>query len=367
MTLSVDHIHHLDRHLLGASDVNRPMALWVPSERITVHVIEAPAAPQRKWPELIPWLLEDRILQPVEEMHFVIGASSVLEDKKQLTVSVVSKQDLREWLRIADNAGVDCRAMVADYLALPFEPGRISMAWREGQFLVRTASDSGFAAEADLAWLLVHRHLDAADIAPRLSVSVPDESLIPDDLRADADINNADIDWQFAPIPESANLLAGDFKPLSGDLSPRAWLSSAALLMLALVLCFGYLQLSNGHLEERIGSLESVAETSFGNVFLGSRAKPEAIRSSGERLLADLFKQRESIEAPLMRALTGLDALMSNCDCELQTLVADSAGVSLTLKNAAKVKARTVNVPGFTIERQDVDELTSITLRKVAK
>ena len=367
MTLSVDHIHHLDRHLLSASDVNRPMALWVPSERITVHTIDAPAAPQRKWPELIPWLLEDRILQPVEEMHFVIGANSVLDGKKQLAVSVVSKQDLREWLRIADNAGVDCSAMVADYLALPFEPGRISMAWREGQFLVRTASDGGFAADPDLAWLLVRRHLEAADIAPRLSVSAPDESLIPDDLRADADINNADIDWQFAAQPESANLLTGEFKTVSGELSPQAWLSSAALLVLALVLGFGYLQLSNGALEERIAGLENVAETSFGNVFLGNRAKPQDIRSSGEQLLAGLFKQRESIEAPLVRALIGLDTLMTNCDCELQTLVADSAGVSLALKNASKIKARNVSVPGFTIERKDIDELTSITLRKVAK
>ena len=67
MTVSVDHLHHLDRHQLGSGDANRAMALWVPSQRICLHVIEAPTAPQRKWAELIPWILEDRILQPVEK------------------------------------------------------------------------------------------------------------------------------------------------------------------------------------------------------------------------------------------------------------------------------------------------------------
>ena len=48
MTLSVDHIHHLDRHLVNEGEEHRSMALWVPSERVTVHRIDAPTAPQTK-------------------------------------------------------------------------------------------------------------------------------------------------------------------------------------------------------------------------------------------------------------------------------------------------------------------------------
>ena len=364
MTLAVDHLYHLDRHLLDGGEANRGMALWVPSQRVTVHVIDAPTAPQRKWLELIPWILEDRILQPVEEMHFVLGASSVVDGKKQLAVTVISKQDMREWLRIADNAGIAASAMVADYLALPFEPGRISMAWREGQFLVRTATDSGFSAPPDLAWLMVRRVMERRDIAPRLSISLPDESLIPEDLREIADINAAEIDWQFAHMPLSANLLTDEFQQQSTDASSSSWLSTAALLVLALVLGFGYRQLSNLHLEEGIAELEAQANKGFSNVFLGQRAKPEDIRSSGEQLLADMFKQRESLQAPIMRALAGLDSVMNSCGCNLDSLVANDSAVTLTLKNVTRGKAQSPVLPGFKVDRKVANGVTTLTLRK---
>ncbi|MDG1494437.1 MAG: type II secretion system protein GspL [Porticoccaceae bacterium] len=367
MTLSVDHLYHLDQHLLGGGETSRAAALWVPSQRVTVHVIDAPTAPQRKWLELIPWILEDRILQPVDEMHFVLGASSLVAGKKQLAVTVISKQDMREWLRIADNAGVTATAMVPDYLALPFESGRISMAWREGQFLVRTATDSGFSAPADLAWLMVRRLMTRGDLAPRLSISLPDSSLIPEDLREAADINAAEIDWQFAHMPLSANLLTGEFEQQSSDVSSSSWLSSAALLVLALVLGFGYLQLSNIHLEEGIAELEAQAGTGFSNVFLGQRAKPEDIRSSGEQLMADMFKQRESLQAPIMRALAGLDSAMSNCGCELESLDATDSVVTLALKNVARGKAQKTDVQGFKVDRKVADGVTTLTLREVAQ
>ena len=364
MTLSVDHLHHLDRHLLGGGDANRAMALWVPSQRISLHVIEAPTAPQRKWAELIPWILEERILQPVDDMHFVLGDSFTREGKKQLSVSVVSKQDMREWLRIADNAGVTATAMVADYLALPFESGRISMVWREGQFLVRSDTDSGFSAAPDLAWLLVRRLLERADIAPRLSISIADADLIPEDLRAAADVNDAEIDWQFSDMPMSANLLTGEFKPQTTEVSSSSWLSTAALLVLAIVLGFGYLQLSNVRFEERIAELEAQASAGFSNLFLGKRAKPEDIRSSGELLMADMFKQRESLQAPVMKALAALNPIMNNCGCELDSLVTSDGGVSLALKNVGRGKVKATTIAGFKVDRKVAYGVTTLTLRK---
>ena len=367
MTVSVDHLHHLDRHQLGSGDANRAMALWVPSQRICLHVIEAPTAPQRKWAELIPWILEDRILQPVDEMHFAIGDSFIQEGKKQLRVSVISKQDMREWLRIADNAGVTATAMVPDYLALPFESGRISMAWCEGQFLVRSDTDSGFSAAPDIAWLLVRRLLERADIAPRLSISIPDAALMPEDLREAADVNDAEIDWQFSDMPMSANLLTDEFKPQTTEVSSSSWLSTAALLVLAIVLGFGYLQLSNVRFEERIAELETQASAGFSNLFLGKRAKPDDIRSSGELLMADMFKQRESLQAPVMKALIASDPIMTNCNCELETLVASDSGVSLGLKNVASGKIKAATVPGFKVDQKVADGVTTLTLRKVGQ
>ena len=109
------------------------MDLWVPSERVTLYLVDIPTAPRREWPELIPWMLEDRLLQGVEEMHFVISDTTA-ED--QLQVFAVSHQDLK-WQRIAQNAGVSARSCCQITNALPWESERISVGWRDGVCLVR--------------------------------------------------------------------------------------------------------------------------------------------------------------------------------------------------------------------------------------
>ena len=104
--MSVEHIYNLDQRVDRVDDPLQSvagtnasaMSLWVPSERVGLHSVDIPSAPQRKWAELIPWLLEDRILQPVEEMHFVIVGRS----DDQLHILAVSRQDMQEWRRIAD-------------------------------------------------------------------------------------------------------------------------------------------------------------------------------------------------------------------------------------------------------------------------
>lgn len=261
MSLTVDHIHNLDRRItnkgdglssvgssnVGASEV--PMAIWVPSERIGFHRVDAPNAPERKWSQLMPWLLEDRILQPVEDMHFVIGARGA---DNQLQVLAVSREDMQHWCRVAQNAGVTAIYMVPDFLALPWEAGRINVGWREGTCLVRCGADEGFAASPDIAWARIEGLIQQAEVAPRLSISIPDRSMVPEQLRQLADINDASIDWSFADIPATPNLLQGDFKPSSAKLSQTRWQSVAGLGALALVLLFAYLQISNNLVSNQV-------------------------------------------------------------------------------------------------------------------
>ena len=170
-------------------------------------------------------------------------------DKKWVDVTVVSKQDMLEWLRIADNAIVTPTALVADYLALPVEEGRLTAVWREGVLLVRDESGSGYAAAPALAWGMLRRQVKAPRVH-RLSILIPDETLVPEDLREEADINSAEIDWQFSEIALSDNLLTGEFGSSAKSAEGIPWLPTAALVVLTVVLCFGYLQVSNSLLEE---------------------------------------------------------------------------------------------------------------------
>ena len=374
MNSSVDHIHSLDRRITNQGDAfgsidnlrATPMQLWVPTERIGFHQVEVPTAPERKWPQLIPWLLEDRILQPVEEMHFVIAGRT---DNNQLQVLAVSREDMQHWCRVAENSAVAASSMVPDYLALPWEAGRINVGWREGTVVVRSGPDQGFAASPEIAWAMIDRLIQSAEVAPRLSISIPDQSLVPQYLGQTADINDSNIDWEFADIPATPNLLQGDFKPRSSQTSQASWLPVMGLAALALVLLFAYLQISNNLLGKQVQQLEQQLVSGSSKLFGTGNINAADVRSLAEQRLSYLFAQQQSLRTGAVVGLTALDALMSDCECNLVSMTAGDDKLSLNIDSGSKLKSRALNIPGYqtSITQQPNRGEDSIVLTLTAK
>jgi len=374
MNSSVDHIHSLDRRITNQGDAfgsiddlrATPMQLWVPTERIGFHQVEVPTAPERKWPQLIPWLLEDRILQPVEEMHFVIAGRT---DNNQLQVLAVSREDMQHWCRVAENSAVAASSMVPDYLALPWEVGRINVGWREGTVVVRSGPDQGFAASPEIAWAMIDRLIQSAEVAPRLSISIPDQSLVPQDLGQTADINDSNIDWEFTDIPATPNLLQGDFKPRSSQTSQASWLPVMGLAALALVLLFAYLQISNNLLGKQVQQLEQQLVSGSSKLFGTGNINAADVRSLAEQRLSYLFAQQQSLRTGAVVGLTALDALMSDCECNLVSMTAGDDKLSLIIDSGSKLKSRALNIPGYqtSITQQPNRGEDSIVLTLTAK
>ena len=374
MNSSVDHIHSLDRRITNQGDAfgsiddlrATPMQLWVPTERIGFHQVEVPTAPERKWPQLIPWLLEDRILQPVEEMHFVIAGRT---DNNQLQVLAVSREDMQHWCRVAENSAVAASSMVPDYLALPWEAGRINVGWREGTVVVRSGPDQGFAASPEIAWAMIDRLIQSAEVAPRLSISIPDQSLVPQYLGQTADINDSNIDWEFTDIPATPNLLQGDFKPRSSQTSQASWLPVMGLAALALVLLFAYLQISNNLLGKQVQQLEQQLVSGSAKLFGTGNINAADVRSLAEQRLSYLFAQQQSLRTGAVVGLTALDALMSDCECNLVSMTAGDDKLSLVIDSGSKLKSRALNIPGYqtSITQQPNRGEDSIVLTLTAK
>ena len=356
--MKTDHLFNLDRRLSTFSDpLKAPdaeaeaMQLWVPSESVSLHLVDVPSAPQRKWGELVPWMLEDRLLQPVEEMHFVI----VGRDQDQLQVMVVDEQSMQEWLRIADNAGVSAVAMSPDYMALPWEPGLISVRWREGILLVRQSATMGFAAVPEIAWEIIHGIVEQSEVAPKLSISIPEAQRVPSHMAEIADINQSSPDWEFATYPD-LNLMTTKFKPKSKSSPASFWWPVAASLLLSVVLGIVFLQLSSRALEAEIEVLEDQAVAHYSSLFGGAKPKPAAVRPMVEQHIERLFQQQQSLKAFPVASLKALDKVMNNCECELQGLSADGSNLTMTLSNADKLINKPLNVPGFQLSlKPDVE------------
>ena len=176
MTYPVDHIHNLDSYITNEGEAfesvagtdNVLMDLWVPSERVTLHLIDIPTAPPQV-AELIPWMLEDRSLQGVDE-----SALCYLRDYRRGSASGLCRQSSR--LKRVAAGGAKCwrsaQSMLPDYLALPWEPERISVGWRDGVCLVRYGVAQGFAASPDMAWAMIDTGW-ANRMPARLSISIP--------------------------------------------------------------------------------------------------------------------------------------------------------------------------------------------------
>lgn len=367
--MSVEHLYNLDQHFNATDDPLQSVAgarvdsksLWVPSERVGLHSIPIPSAPERKWAELIPWMLEDRLLQPVDEMHFVVAG----RDDQQLHILAVSQQDMREWLRIADNAGVAASAMAPDFMALTWETGIVSVGWREGMLLVRDGIYSGFAASPNVGWVMLDGILKNSSVMPRLSISLPDEDMVPEHLREAASINSSSIDWQFTSFP-SLNLMSAEFKPKAARSVWFHWWPVATSTFAVLFLTVFYLQVASRALEADVLTLEQQLLTSHTRVFGGAKPSLSEFRSIAESKIDRLFKQQKSLQQEPLVGIAALNPFMTACQCELHSMIANKSGVQLKLSGGSKLMAKSLNIKGYQLslekDQQAVPDMLSVSL-----
>lgn len=315
-------IANLSQTAVSSSDA----CIWVPTNRLVVHQVPAPSAPRRKWAELVPWMLEDKLLQAPEEMHFVIAGKS----KEALSVFVIDKNQIREWKESIEALGLNSFQLIPDFMALPWHSGIVSIGKSDEYVLIRTGELEGFSVPAELAWHMLADVLDRSDKPLRLSLSLPLDEL-PEELKDKVEIQHQEVDWQNASVPKNANLLIDEFAlaPSSNSLVP--WLKTAALFVLALILSFAAVNQANNSLEVEIASLDEQNRSAFYSLFPGLTIRSGDIRSTLELYISNRFRQRESLESEVMQALTLVDSAMSTCNCDLQSLTWSNNKLNLIL------------------------------------
>jgi type II secretory pathway component PulL len=170
---------------------------------------------------------------------------------------------------------------------------------------------------------------------------------VPEHLRELADINDSVIDWEFADIPGTPNLLSGQYRPSARPLPSAAWLPTAGLAALALVMLVSYLQIASSHLQDQIEGLERQLTRNYANLFPSVKIANEDIRAATEARLSDSFAQQQALNNGSVAGLVALDSLMQSCKCDLVSLLADQDSIELTINNGAELKTRELNIPGY--------------------
>lgn len=125
-----------------------PATVLVPSESVLLLAVDLPLGTHAKRLAALPFAIEDRIADPIDTVHIALGSEIA---PGRYLAAVVRHARMREWVEIAEAAGLAHAAMVPDALALPVPDSGWCAEAGDGRVLVRAADGTGFAVPAALA------------------------------------------------------------------------------------------------------------------------------------------------------------------------------------------------------------------------
>ena len=123
-----------------------PAVALVPTEDVLLLAVDLPLANASQRRAALPFAVEDRIAEPLDAVHIVLGPA--LQGQTYLA-AVVRHDTMAGWVDALAAADLGHARIVPDALALPVPPaGSWNVAHDAGRIVVRTDIGTGFAAAA---------------------------------------------------------------------------------------------------------------------------------------------------------------------------------------------------------------------------
>jgi general secretion pathway protein L len=285
----------LDDALLLARE--RRLVVLLPSTDITLATVELPAqlqsAPAARLLQAVPYLLEERLAEDVETLHFALGRRR----GAQLPIVIVAQERLGHWLKPFRDRGIVPAVLVPDLLCLPRIQDAQQPVWsvllEGGQALVRSDACAGFCCETEA----LDDFLALASPPENLRLQIyPVERAELPALRLPAQTSASvahGLEYLVRGYDEaqSINLLQGEYAATPDYLNWfQPWRLTAALLAAWVVLGTLTLAVEYLRLRHELRGLEQTAETAFHGAF------PQITR------IVDLRAQAQQQLAALRRA-----------------------------------------------------------------
>lgn len=134
----------------------RRVRVCVPGAHTLLLHADLPTHNSRKIQQAVPFALEDRLAEDVENLHFAVGT----RDPRGYPTVVVTRAHMQTWLGELTTAGVTPTELVVDVLTLPVREHSLVMATDGEQILVRFPDGSGMVMDRAMAPLLIQRQLE---------------------------------------------------------------------------------------------------------------------------------------------------------------------------------------------------------------
>ena len=121
----------------------------VPTEQVLLVEVFVPGKKITDWKKALPFVLEEQLSQPIEQLFFAVLHRQVTGEKAGfISVAVVEKEKLTNWLYELKAHGLEQAQIVVDVFALPFVDNKLSSLQIDKRLLVRTDKHKGLAGSA---------------------------------------------------------------------------------------------------------------------------------------------------------------------------------------------------------------------------
>ncbi|MBC7495696.1 MAG: hypothetical protein H7243_00840 [Sphingomonadaceae bacterium] len=126
-------------------DVGATIVL-VPTEAVLLLAVDLPMASASQRRAALPFAIEDRIADPLDAVHIVLGQ---MIGPQTYLVAVVRHETIAAWVALLAEAGLGHARIVPDALVLPVAPvGSWNIMGDGERIVVRTDAETGFAVPA---------------------------------------------------------------------------------------------------------------------------------------------------------------------------------------------------------------------------
>jgi len=126
----------------------RRVIALMPGERISLMDAHIPTRKRQRILQAAPWVLEDRLAEDVDRLHFALGPRQADE---RVRIGVVSREDMGHLTEQLRDIGLLAESILPDFLALPREDEEWVLASDGQRVMVRTGNCQGFSIDRTIA------------------------------------------------------------------------------------------------------------------------------------------------------------------------------------------------------------------------
>lgn len=211
-----------DINLLKESVQGRQVALVVPGQEVVSQRVEVEIKDRKQLLKILPYEIEDGIIDAVEDLHFIYGAI----ENDTIPVIYADMEWLQNCIAEVETTGAEVQRCSVDYLQLPRPADGWTLLLENAVLIAHTEPGVGFAVEQAMAGAYLEAL--AAQQSPPANLHLYGDSeeslmalhaLLPSSLTQDENVVIAEQEAGFWDLVNPATAIAPEFR--TGKLSRR--------------------------------------------------------------------------------------------------------------------------------------------------